>query len=141
MDALRCIVYVSSAVKLMSEAELEALLVEARDLNLESHTTGVLLYAEGTFFQYFEGSDEAVALTYRRIKDSRRHTGIVELMNERIEERCFADWQMGFAHAMHSEVIVLSTARWQGRVDASPAAAGNCAGLALLLDFWSRSAR
>lgn len=142
MASLRCIVYVSTAVRLMSELDLEALLIEARDLNLETGTTGVLLYSEGSFMQYFEGTEEAVKTTYQRIRDSRKHTGLLELMNEAVAERCFADWQMGFARASRSQLLRLSTAQWRRRVLApSAASASPHDGLALLLDFWARSGR
>ena len=52
---LRAIAYVSSATRLLSVAELETLLVTARDLNLQSSVTGVLLYGSGIFMPFFEG--------------------------------------------------------------------------------------
>lgn len=138
MAHLQCIAYVSTAVNLMSEVDLENLLVEARDLNLETGTTGVLLYSDGTFFQYFEAADDALQVTYQRIKESRKHTGILELLNEPIHERSFSDWQMGFALASQSEVLALSTANWRSRVETSDPSSSS-PGFAMLLDFWSRT--
>lgn len=138
MASLHCIAYVSTAARMMSEVDLETLLVEARDLNLETGTTGVLLYSDGTFFQYFEANEDALQLTYQRIKDSRKHSGILELMNEPIQERSFSDWQMGFALASQSQVLALSTANWRRRVETSDPLYSS-AGLAMLLDFWSRT--
>lgn len=140
MESLRAIVYVSTAVRLMSEAELESLLVEARDLNLETHTTGVLLYGGGNFMQCFEGSEEAVRVTYERIRNSTRHKGIIELFNETVPGRSFQDWQMGFAHAQASELLRLSSAQWRQQASAAPSD-GASIGMQLLKRFWAQSQR
>jgi hypothetical protein len=141
MSDLRAIVYVSTATQLMSVSQLESLLVEARDLNRKSAITGVLLYNDGNFIQYFEGSVEAVRITYERIQSSRSHKGIIELMNERIAHRNFADWQMGFAQPTQSELLALSTARWQCMESEGHGSMGKSPGLSLLQGFWKRARR
>ena len=77
MPDLCAIAYDSSATRLLSVAELETLLVTARDLNLQSSVTGVLLYGSGIFMQCFEGPQPAVHETYERIRASRQHTDII----------------------------------------------------------------
>jgi hypothetical protein len=139
MSDLRAIVYVSSATQLMSVPQLESLLVVARVLNLEIAVTGVLLYSDGNFMQYFEGSEESVRVTYERIRASRRHKDIIEILNERVALRSFADWQMGFAQPTRSELLALSTARWQSMAGEAPGSADISPGLALLQDFWKRA--
>ena len=79
MNQLAALAYVSSAAKLMSESELEALAVSARTENHRHQVTGVLLYDNGSFFQYLEGAPSAVVHVYERIKASRQHHGIIEL--------------------------------------------------------------
>ena len=137
MSDLRSVVYVSSATMPLTAEALEALLVEARDLNLQSNTTGVLLCCDGTFMQCFEGSPEAVDATYERIRKSRRHTALIELMDEPVRLRSFADWQMGFLRATTSEILTLSTARWRSTSRRS----GPCVspGLELLQQFWKQA--
>ena len=71
MPDLQTIAYVSTAIRLLSVAELETLLVTARDLNLQNSVTGVLLYSGGNFMQCFEGRQPAVHETYERIRSSR----------------------------------------------------------------------
>lgn len=141
MSELRSIVYVSTAVRMLTEPELEALLVEARDLNLETNTTGVLLYSGGSFMQCFEGTDDAIAVTYDRIRRSRKHTGIIELIDERVAERSFKDWQMGFRQVRAAELLAMSSAQWQRQIDASRPGARESAGLALLKTFWAQARR
>lgn len=139
MTDIRAIVYVSSATQLMTVPQMESLLEESRDLNLQSSVTGVLLHSDGNFMQYFEGSEDAVRETYARIRASKRHKGIIEVLNERIAQRSFADWQMGFAQATQSELLELSTASWrrtEGRVGGDPVPS---IGLTLLRTFWRRA--
>ena len=124
----------------MTSAELEGLLVEARDLNSLSHVSGVLLYSNGDFMQCFEGAPEAVRRTYARICASRRHSGIVELLNEAIPVRRFPAWQVGFAQTSTSELLAMSTANWECQVVLDKFRASESSGMALLLDFWSRQA-
>jgi hypothetical protein len=141
MSELRSIVYVSTAVRVMAEPELEALLVEARDLNLETNTTGVLLYSEGTFMQCFEGSEEAVRVTYDRIRASTRHKGIIELLNAPVAQRSFTDWQMGFGRASHSVLLALSSAQWESQAENATGPAAASPGMQLLQHFWSQARR
>jgi Sensors of blue-light using FAD len=137
--ALRSIVYVSTAVKPMPEAELESLLIEARGLNLEAQVTGVLLYADGNFMQCFEGSEESMQVTYDRIRASKRHTGIIELLNESVSMRSFEDWFMGYRLARKSELLSLSTAQWRRQAGAAIAPKSESSGLELLKQFWHQA--
>ncbi len=139
MSDLRAIVYVSTAIQLMSVSQLESLLLVARGLNLEDAVTGVLLYSDGNFMQYFEGSEESVRVTYERIRASRQHKDIIEILSERVAQRSFPDWQMGFAQPTQSELLALSTARWQSMAVEAPGSSAISPGLALLQDFWKRA--
>ncbi len=53
---LYCIVYLSSATNLMTDAEIEALLVSARNSNAAQNITGVLMYLDGNFVQCIEAA-------------------------------------------------------------------------------------
>lgn len=141
MSTLRAIVYVSAATQLMSVAQLESLLVAARDLNRASGVTGVLLYSDGSFIQCIEGADDVVQLTYQRIRASRRHKNIVELLDDRIVQRSFPDWLMGFAQPTRSELLSLSTARWQRLASEVPGGGAASPGLSLLQGFWKNTRR
>jgi hypothetical protein len=141
MSQLQAIAYVSSATQRMSHEQLESLLVDARDLNLESKVTGVLLYNDGNFMQYFEGEPDAMRVTYERILASRRHRDITEIMNEPVAHRSFPDWLMGFSEPTASELLSISTASWRRSVLGSPEPALASDGLALLLGFWQHCER
>ncbi|HEY9191749.1 MAG TPA: BLUF domain-containing protein [Methyloversatilis sp.] len=138
---LQAVVYVSTASRLMAVPQLESLQIESGDLNLESGVTGVLLYSDGVFMQHFEGTAAAMQATYERIRGSRRHKGIVELLNERVARRSFPDWQMGFAQPAHSELLAMSTARWRRVVSEVQDSSALPLGLMLLQGFWKSARR
>lgn len=139
MPALRTIVYVSSATHKLNEAEMEALLQDARERNRRHGITGILLYGEGNFMQCIEGPPDDVELIYTRICASRQHRDLIKLMDEPSAERCFPDWYMGVAPASRSAQLQLSSAQWQ-RLNQE---AGTSAppGMQLLQRFWQKLAR
>ena len=89
--------------------------------------------------QCFEGPQQAVHETYGRIRSSRQHTDIIELLNERLDVRSFADWQMGFSQVTRSELLTLSNARWERLNTEVRAASPTSSGLALLQNFWKHT--
>jgi hypothetical protein len=136
MRALRALVYVSSAMQRLSESDLEYLLRGARRFNASASLSGVLLYHDGSFFQYLEGDPRGVRQAYARIRASPLHEGIIELLHGTVPRRHFDDWHMGFSRANASMLLALSQARWQQVPIGSPA--DDNAGVHLLRDFWQR---
>ena len=94
------IVYVSSAVRLLSDDELLELLRVSRENNERDDLTGLLLYKDGNFMQAVEGPETAVQQLYDKIQKDPRHKQVTTLIRERIETRQFPGWTMGFAN-MH----------------------------------------
>lgn len=132
------IAYVSTAVHAPSRIELEDLLLDARAFNAEAGVSGALLVNDRAFFQYFEGEAASVEEVYGRIKRSRLHRGIVELLNAPVERRHFEGWTMGFARAPRGTLLELANARWMaqaGRLSPEEDAPG----VVLLMDFWRRA--
>jgi len=107
---LLSIIYVSSAVNLFSDTELESLLVDARTFNKARAITGVLLYADGNFMQCLEGPTASVLRAYDRILSSCRHKGLIELNRSKIEARSFESWEMSLLRPTNAEFISLSNA-------------------------------
>ena len=97
-DLLR-IIYISTAPKDFSDAELAILLKAARRNNLRNNITGVLLYHDYTFLQMLEGPEYAVKATFARISRDPRHGGILVSDWSRISERTFGEWSMGWMKA------------------------------------------
>jgi len=92
------LVYVSAAVRLFSDAELDALLVKARANNAAAGITGLLLHKDGNFMQALEGEADAVETLVRRIEIDPRHHMFHRLFSETVDRRMFADWSMAYAH-------------------------------------------
>lgn len=103
VDLVQCI-YMSAAVRPFDADALKALLAKARAHNERDGLSGMLLYAGGSFFQVLEGPAAAVDATYRRIQADSRHDALVMLVRERVKERSFADWTMGFYEASSEDV-------------------------------------
>ena len=93
---LESLVYVSSAVKLLSHDEIEHLLKRARERNKEYGITGILLHNDGNFMQYLEGPKDNLDTIYKIIREDTRHTGLILISRETIKSRQFSDWTMGF---------------------------------------------
>src|SRR6187399_1577333 len=115
MSALVAVAYVSSATRRFASEELDALLLDARAFNATAGVSGALLYQDGSFFQYFEGPEAGVEQVYSRIKSSRRHRGLIELVAAPVNQRHFSTWSMGFAEPVTSELQSLSQANWQAQ--------------------------
>lgn len=136
---LEAVAYTSSAVHGVTVADLEQLLVKAREKNSALGVTGVLLFHDGSFFQYFEGPPASVEEVYARIRRSPMHHGLIEIMRGPVRSRSFGAWLMGFTQVPASTVLRLSNASWtarlqQGRSDAPDA---DSQGLELLRQFWN----
>ncbi len=98
------LVYVSAASRAMSDEDLASLLEQSRARNQKQQVTGMLLYAEGRYFQLLEGEESDVKEIYESVaRDSRNKWNIV-LLEEEIEARTFPDWSMGFKHLSGDEI-------------------------------------
>ena len=88
--------YASTALKEWSPEELLKLLKECRTNNGAKNITGILLYANGTFFQVLEGDEATVNSIYGIIEKDKRHKDVTIIEREKITERAFPYWSMGF---------------------------------------------
>ena len=91
-----CLVYISSATKLLTQDELLALLAECHEYNEVNGITGMLLYKEGNFMQAIEGEEQEVLRLFEKISKDPRHTGIISLVQGQQDKREFPGWSMGF---------------------------------------------
>ena len=67
-----------------------------RRVNTERNLTGLLLHRENSFYQVLEGPEAEVKRTFEGIERDDRHTAVDVLFEGTVEQREFADWQMGF---------------------------------------------
>jgi hypothetical protein len=96
VKTLHSLVYVSSAVRTVSEADIRHLLARAQHRNRQCGVTGVLLFDAGNFMQYLEGPEDGLAEVYQHIRRDGLHTGLIEVCTEQPPARLFANWAMGF---------------------------------------------
>lgn len=115
---LRQVIYTSTGVQKFTDDELYAILESSRRHNLENDITGALFFLEGNFLQLFEGAEAEVEETFGRIKADKRHTGLITLVDEPVDERLFNDWQMGFVQCdesilgAHEDLFRFANGRW-----------------------------
>lgn len=103
-----CIVYVSSAVRELADAELTALLEQCQGKNARLEITGILLYKDGDIMQLIEGPTEAIRRLARTIYADPRHHQIIQLLEREISTREFAGWSMDFQNLSASKVDKLA---------------------------------
>lgn len=91
------LVYESQATQAFSEAELQALLQQARLYNTAHEVTGLLLHApSGRLIQVLEGERRLIEELYLRIARDRRHHHCTILSSGPLPTRRFGEWRMGF---------------------------------------------
>lgn len=107
------LVYMSAATPAMSDEGLSDILDSARRNNAHSEISGMLMYHSKQFFQVLEGPEKALRLCFSRIQCDPRHTGIIVLVDQKAEKRCFQGWDMAavkltdFEYSLRTGVISL----------------------------------
>lgn len=104
MSSLIHLIYSSAASHPLSEEELTKLLIKSRTNNAAEGITGILLHAEGSFFQVLEGEPAAVEGLFERISRDARHTNLTVIIREPIARRAFGEWTMGFYDVKSEEL-------------------------------------
>lgn len=140
MSALECLVYLSSATRLLEERDLEALLETSHRLNERDGITGVLLYNDGNVLQYLEGAPEDLDRVFARIKRNPLHHDITEVYRGAIARRHFAGWLMGFARVPKSTLLQLQQSSWRD-VERTALGTGAPDGVGLLDALWNDTMR
>jgi hypothetical protein len=107
MPSLIHCVYCSASTRPFAAAELADLLLLARQNNARLGLTGMLLYAEGAFFQVLEGPAEAVDAIYSKIELDTRHAKMTKIIQEPIRRRVFEEWTMGFSAMSREDMETL----------------------------------
>jgi uncharacterized membrane protein (DUF373 family) len=88
--------YASTTDHEWSPEELLTLLTSCQTNNAANNITGILLYAQQTFFQVLEGDETVVNKVYEMIQKDKRHKDCTIIEVEKIRERAFPYWSMGF---------------------------------------------
>jgi hypothetical protein len=94
--ALYRLAYVSQARTTFARIELLAMLNTFRGANRKLDITGILLHKNDEFMQLLEGPESVVLSLFERIENDPRHTNVVVVAHEEIDERQFSNWSMAF---------------------------------------------
>jgi len=96
MNDLYRLVYTSFRKSNCDEKEIENILNVCKRNNPGRDVTGILMHSKSRFIQYIEGAKKEVEALYELIKDDPRHTSVNLRSMERIDERVFPSWEMGY---------------------------------------------
>ena len=89
------LMYASRATETVRPEALSSILKQSTTHNPGIGVTGVLCFSGEIFLQVLEGGRLPVSRLYNCIAQDPRHTDVVLLSYEEIEERSFAGWAMG----------------------------------------------
>ena len=123
------LLYVSRAVDKDPKA-IEGILEAARQHNVAHGITGVLCFGGGIFLQAIEGGRAAVNALYSHIVADARHTDVMLLDYEEINERRFGGWTMGQVNL--SKLNTSIVLKYSERPEFDPYAVSGQVSLALL---------
>lgn len=96
MTVIVRLIYASKVSPHFGPMDMHDILDKSRKNNVENGISGLLILADGYFFQALEGDRAAVHATYARILKDARHSGSVMLSAVEIDKRMFAGWSMGY---------------------------------------------
>ena len=89
------LMYASRAAEGLKPEAVGAILKRSTANNPAQGVTGVLCFSGTVFLQVLEGGRSQVSGLYNRIAQDPRHTDVVLLSYDEIDERGFAGWAMG----------------------------------------------
>lgn len=90
------IIYISRAVRPLSDQDLQLLLDQCRRDNAKNNVTGVLFYSHGNIAQLIEGEAEILESLFEKISRDGRHSNVMKLVAKPISTRSFSEWSMAF---------------------------------------------
>lgn len=96
MTILIRLIYASKVAPHFGPMDMHDILDKSRRNNSEHGISGLLILADGYFFQALEGERAAVHATYARILKDSRHSGSEMLSSLEVEKRHFSGWSMGY---------------------------------------------
>jgi EAL domain-containing protein (putative c-di-GMP-specific phosphodiesterase class I) len=99
-----CLIYASAATGECGITELTEILKSSRRNNERMGITGMLLHQDGNFLQVLEGEAEVVDSLYETIALDHRHAQVTQILRQKISNRSFSHWSMGFADVSADEI-------------------------------------
>ena len=88
---LHQLLYVSVEKHTHTKEGLAVLLNKSRENNAKLGITGILIYYKKHFFQVLEGEKGAIFGLFQTIRKDERHSSVILVFDQPIEERSFKD--------------------------------------------------
>lgn len=85
--------YVSTASKELEKDKLPELFQSWEQANKKKDIKGLLLFAEGNFFQVLEGSKKLIIRLFSEIQKDPRHENIIQIVGENMEKGGFDSYK------------------------------------------------
>lgn len=101
------LLYASRTVGASQCDDLHAIMQQSRAHNPQKGITGILCHDEHVYMQVLEGGRDPVNALYAKIMRDSRHTDVMLLHYEEINERRYAGWTMGQANLAKINAAVL----------------------------------
>ncbi len=105
---LYCLVYVSKRAEDCTDDDIQKILTSCEKNNPKKSITGILMHSGSRFIQYIEGDKNEVSQLFDRIKEDNRHQDVKIMHFERISERLFPSWNMGYKD-VNTELLEFNT--------------------------------
>ncbi len=94
---MKSVLYVSVADPDVGTDAIKAIVSHSQRRNLADGITGIMLYNGSNFLQLIEGDADVINACYARIQSDPRHSGVVTLRDQPIDEREFPGWAMRYS--------------------------------------------
>jgi len=99
------LIYSSTANSNIKEEDILGILEKARDFNAKNNITGCLLLHNYEFIQILEGDKKIIEELIVKIKKDERHSHVLVLAENEIENRVFDKWSMAYHKIENNSVI------------------------------------
>ena len=96
MSSIFHLVYRSHAVATLTDEDISRILKTARDHNLATNLTGLLIFRQRGFMQLLEGAERNVRDLYAKICVDDRHQRVQLMFEAKSEYRIFDKWDMAY---------------------------------------------
>ena len=88
--------YVSTINPNVSEIDIGNLMDYVKIQNNSLNITGILIYADGNFFQVLEGEKETIKTLFERIKKDKRHYNLIKMLDKDVNDGSFSKYHSSF---------------------------------------------
>ncbi|WP_108801877.1 BLUF domain-containing protein [Aquimarina sp. Aq107] len=100
--------YVSTANRLLTNADINELLDFVKVKNNSLNITGILMYSDGNFFQILEGEKTIIKELFKKILLDSMHYDVIKIFDHEMEKPSFSAYNSSFStinrRSEHSEL-------------------------------------